>query len=391
MNYNFDRIVDRKTTNSTKWEREIAGEKKCDLDVIPMWIADADFASMPEIVETLRNRVDREIYGYPKIPDAFFDAVMYWQKSRFGLEVLKEEIHPLPNVVAGVTSAIFAFTKEGDGVILQPPVYNPFAAKITQAGRQVVNNPIIKENGDYRINFEQLEELAKDPNNKLMFLCNPHNPIGKIWVKEDLIKIADICLENNVILVCDEIHADFVYGGRKHCSLLTFDEKYLENTFVISSAGKSFNIAGLCIGYSIIPNKTLREKFQATQESLCLNITNIFGFEAVIAAYSPAGEAWFDAQCAYIEKNIEFLVDYIEINMPKVKIIKPEATYICWLDFSAYEGTTEDIIAKMEQEAAVICIAGNVYGEGGEKHVRMNLACPLSTVKEAIERIQKIF
>lgn len=391
MKYDFDRIVDRKSTNDLKWHSAaVSSYLHCEIPekMIPMWLADTDFACAPFIVEKIKERAGKEIFGYCAPMEEFYRAVCYWQKSRFGWEVEPSWISMLPSVVAGINIAIRAFTDEGDGVIIQQPVYDPFASIVQNDNRKVVNNGICLVNGRFEMNFKQLEELAADPANKLMVLCSPHNPLGRVWTPDELKQVADICIRHNVLIVSDEIHGDIVYDGHKHYPLLSIAEEYRDHVIHLTAPGKTFNIAGLKSAMSIIPNEKLRDAFVKMQIAMSLDVKNTFGIEAVAAAYTPEGEAWVAQELAYMQKNVDFVESFVREQMQDVRMVRPEGTFLCWLDLSKLRLGNAEILKRVVLEAAVICVPGDWFGPGGEEHIRINVGCPLNMLKEAMERIR---
>lgn len=393
MKYNFDRIVDRIHTNDMKWHaKAVSSYLNCEIPetMIPMWLADTDFACAPVIVEALRTRVEKEIYGYCAPMADFYQSVCFWQKKRFGWDVEPSSVSFLPSVVAGINIAIRSFSKEGEGVIIQQPVYDPFAEIVKNDGRKVVNNGIQCKDGRYEMNFEELEALAADPNNTMMILCSPHNPLGRVWTEAELRKVADICLENQVMLVSDEIHGDIVYDGHVHYPLLSLDERYARNFIHLTAPSKTFNVAGLKASMSIIPDETIRRQFVTMQVAMSLDVKNTFGLECVSAAYTPEGEAWMEQEIAYMQANVDYVEQYVKEQMPGVSMIRPEGTFLCWLDLSALKLGDEELFKRVVLKAAVICVPGTWFGPGGEEHLRLNVGCPRTTLETALGRIRNV-
>lgn len=390
--YDFDRIVDRTHTNDLKWNREaVIGHLKNEVpeDFIPMWIADTEFACAPMIVEAIKKRADKEIFGYCAPGSSFRHAVAYWQKQRFGWEIQTNWIVPLPTVVAGINVAIRTFSQEGDGVIIQQPVYDPFAKIIKDTGRTVVNNGLLLKSGRYVMNLEELEALAANPHSTMMILCSPHNPIGRVWTREELQAVADICHRNHVMLVSDEIHSDIVFDGHRHYPILSLEEAHNWNFIHLTSPGKTFNVAGLKSAMAIIPNEASRAAYEKTQVSMSLDIRNTFGLECVEAAYTPEGIVWLEQELAYMEKNVDMTEQFVRESMPGVTMVRPEGTFLCWLDLSALHMEDDKLLQKIIYQARVICVPGTWFGEGGSCHLRLNIGCPSSLLKEALERIKE--
>lgn len=391
MVYDFDRKVDRKSTNDMKWHAKAVSSylhRPVPEEMIPMWLADTDFACAPVIVDALRERVDKEIFGYCAPMESFYQAVCYWQRKRFDWEVDPSWITYIPSVVAGINIAIRTFSKEGDGIIIQQPVYDPFASIVKNDNRKVVNNGLLCRDGRFEMNLDELETLASDPENTMMILCSPHNPVGRVWTKEELRAVADICLRHGVMLVSDEIHGDIIYDGHVHYPLLSLDEKYAQNFIHLTAPGKTFNVAGLKASMSIIPNEEIRNAFVKTQVAMSLDVKNTFGLESVIAAYTPAGYEWAQQEIMYMQKNVDFVENYVQEKMPGVSMIRPEGTFLCWLDLSGLKLGDKEIFKRVTLDAAVICVPGTWFGPGGEEHLRLNVGCPREMLTEALERIR---
>lgn len=392
MSYNFDRIIDRRETNDIKWHAK-AVESYLHVpiqeDMIPMWLADMDFACPPNLVEAMKARCDKEIFGYCAPMETFMQAVCFWQQKQHNFSINPGWVSIIPTVVAGINVAIRAFTKEGDGVIIQQPVYDPFASIIKRCNRRVVNNALLSDHNYYTINFEELERMAANPQNKMLILCSPHNPVGRVWTKTELGRIADICIRNQVMLVVDEIHSDLVFYDKKHYPLLSLQEAYQEHVIMLTSPGKTFNVAGLKTAVSIIPNPEWKRVFDEMVIAMSLDVKNTFGIESVIHCYSEAGAAWKNELLVYIRQNFETAAEYVREQMPGVKFIKPEGTYLIWLDFTDTGLSDEVILQKLILESGVICVPGTWFGPGGEGHIRFNAGCPRSMMLEALERIKK--
>ena len=388
--YDFDRKVDRVSTNDLKWHSKAVESylhREVPEDMIPMWLADTDFACAPHIVEALKRRVEKEIFGYCVPMGDFYKAICYWQKVQFGWDIQPDWISYIPSVVAGINVAVRTFTDEGDGVIIQQPVYDPFATIVKNDNRVIVNNGLVVRDGRYEMNFEELEILASKPQNKLLVLCSPHNPAGRVWERDELIRVAEICLKNDVMIVTDEIHGDIVYEGHKHTPLLSLDERYAEKFIYLSAPGKTFNIAGLKGSYSIIPNTDIREAFEKMQVTMSLDVKNTFGIEGIIAAYTPEGREWMKEELAYMQANVDYVEQFVRDKMPKASMIRPEGTFLCWIDLSGYGYGDEGIFKRIVLDEAVICVPGTWFGPGGEEHLRVNVGCPRMMLEEAMERI----
>ncbi|MEG1801103.1 MAG: aminotransferase class I/II-fold pyridoxal phosphate-dependent enzyme, partial [Oscillospiraceae bacterium] len=293
------------------------------------------------------------------------------------------------SVVASINIAIRAFSNEGDGIIIQTPVYDPFSSIVVNCNRKPVINQLIVKNNRYEMNFEELENLVKQKENKVMVLCSPHNPVGRVWTKDELIRVADLCMANNVILISDEIHGDIVYGENVHHPLLSLKEEYSKGVIQLCAPSKTFNIAGLKFSMVIIKDETMKAAFNKTQIAMSLDIKNTFGIEGTIAAYSAQGEEWLEQELEYMQGNIDLVEEFIKNEMPGVTMAKPEGTFLCWLDLSKLGLSDGEIVKRIVIHAGVICVPGPWFGKGGEQHVRLNIGCTRRNLKLALERIKQ--
>lgn len=388
MKYDFDRVIDRTRTNSMKWNKHFLKDRFESEEVLPLWVADMDFQCPQPVIEVLKKRAAEEIYGYSwhKIP-AYLNAVTNWMKRRHNWEVNKDWIVFSPGIVPAIYMLIQTFVNIGEKVIIQPPVYDPFFTAIENNGRQVLLNQLLYENKKYSIDFEDFEEKAKDPLTKMFILCSPHNPIGRVWTEKELRRIGDICIDNEILIVSDEIHHDLILSGYKHTLFSTTSKEFEHNTFVCTSPGKTFNIAGLQISNIIISDKRKREAFTNTIMNINgIMIPNVFGIVALITGYDE-GEEWLDQVLKYIEANFKFLKEFVSENLPDVDFIDPEGTYLAWLDFSKLGMNDEELLEFMLKKAKVALDDGKIFGPGGEGFQRMNIACPRSLLKECMIRI----
>lgn len=390
MKYDFETIIDRSHSGSSKWD--IMKEAKPDVpnNIAPLSVADIDIPLAPEIkdglIEFLNNDV---VLGYTNPTDRYYQAVKNWMLNRHDYKIEKDWIVISNGIVPALFDAVAAFTNKNNGVIIFTPVYYPFYRAIETNDRQIIECPLINQDTNYKIDFNKLENLAKDSNNKMLILCNPHNPIGRVWQKEELEKIAKICLDNDLIIVSDEIHQDLIMPGFKHYPIAALNDRIADITITCSAPSKSFNLAGLQGSNIIIKNPNLRDKFILQQEKRSFHSLNTIAYEATILAYNK-GENWLEEFKSLIYKNYQILVDFINQNLPKVKIYPLQGTYLAWLDFRSYSYHFKDLEKKMIN-ADLYLDEGYLFGQEGEGFERINIACPTSVLLEALERLKKEF
>jgi len=384
MDYDFDNVIERRTTNSAKWDGvlKLFGDK----DVLPMWVADMDFKAPPPVIEALKQRAEEGIYGYPLRPPSYYDAFIDWTRRHHDWKVEKKWLTFSPGSMTGLSVMILALTRPGDGVIVQPPVYYPFFEVIENNGRQVVNNPLILKNGRYNMDFEDLEKRAGD-NAKLMILCSPANPVGRVWKKEDIQRVGKFCLKNNIILISDEIHSDIVYPHFKHTPTATISRELAQITITCMAPSKTFNLAGLKSSVIIIPDQDLRHRYNQFLKNIRIHMDNVFGMAAFESAYK-FGEDWLTEFLIYLHKNLEFTIRYFEERIPGIKVIEPEATYLVWLDCRGLGLNTRELKDFMIKKAKVGLDNGSIFGQGGEGFQRLNIACPRKTLEKGLRRIE---
>ncbi|MBS7231500.1 pyridoxal phosphate-dependent aminotransferase [Flavobacterium psychroterrae] len=382
MKYNFDEIISRKDSGSIKWDEAPFGE------VLPMWIADMDFKSAPEILKALQKRADHGIFGYTAIPEAFYAAIMKWWKRRYGFTLEKEWLVPVSGVIPALSAAIQSLSKTGDKVIIQSPVYNHFYSSIENSGRIAIENNLIYNNGEYIIDFEDLAQKAADPKVKLLIISNPHNPVGRVWKKEELQAVGDICLQHNVLIISDEIHADLVFEGHIHIPFASLGEKYSLNSVTLSSPTKTFNLAGLQVGYFFTENEQFRKAIQSSFQLMGIELLNIFGIAALIAAYEES-EQWLDALKEYLQDNYIYLTEFLNLNLPQIKVTPLEATYLVWLDCTAFGKTADELSHILLEEQKLWINSGTMYGASGEGFLRINIATPRVLLQIGLERLLK--
>ena len=383
MNYNFDEVVCRKHTDALKLEALAPRWGRTDL--LPMWVADMDFKTPPFIVEVMKKRMECEVFGYTAKPESWYEAIISWQKRRHKWTITKEMISFVPGVVPALAMAVQAFTQPGEKVMIQQPVYNPFAQVIRNNHRELVNCPLELKDGQYYINFKLFEKKIKGC--KLFLFCHPHNPGGRVWTREELKKVATICAQNNVIIVADEIHADLTLLPYEHIPFASVSEEAKQNSVVFASPSKAFNMAGLATSYAVIANPTLRRRFESYVEGNELAAGNVFAFNTVVAAYNK-GEEWLQQMLTYVQGNIDEVVSYIKENIPQLKVIIPQASYLVFIDFSALHLNQKDIVALCTNRAHLALNDGSIYGEEGNGYMRINLACPRSVVRQALAQLK---
>ena len=383
--WNFDEPAGREGTDCIKYDRreETFGVK----DVIPMWVADMDFNTPDFVVESLRKRLEHEIYGYSFRPEDYFLSMISWIKSRHNWTVEKEWISFSPGIVPALNFCTLAFTHPGDNIIVQPPVYFPFFSAVETHGRNLIHNRLTESEGRWVMDFDSLIALI-DSKTKMIIISNPHNPVGRVWTPDELINLADICLKNNIIIISDEIHCDLVLPGFTHTPLASLSDKIAENTITLIAPSKTFNLAGLSTSAVIISNPLLRKSFNRIVENLHVGNGNIFGTIASIAAYTH-GHEWLDALLDYVDHNIEFVNDYCRAMIPEIIPVLPEATYMIWLDCRKFSMTGKELQNFFVSKAGIGMNEGSTFGPGGEGFMRMNIGTTHQTVMKAMEQIEK--
>lgn len=379
--HNFDTPVNRRGTSCLKYD--FGMKRKGRDDLLPLWVADMDFRLPDEILDEFHARIDHGIFGYTDPDDAYFEAINRWFSAHHGYTVDPDTVTVGCGVVYGLATGVKAFTEPGDAVLIQQPVYYPFREVIEDNGRRFVNNQLHYESGRYTVDYSDFEQKIIDNNVKAFILCNPHNPVGRVWTREELEKMGDICLKHNVIIMDDEIHCDFVYPGYKTTSFMTLDEKYRSNLVLYTSPSKTFNVAGFQPANIIIPNGELRKKYRHANCAAGYSQGNIMGMTAVKAAYTK-GDEWVKELLAYINGNMEYVRGFVKENFPKAYFVEPEGTYLLWIDFSGYGFTDEELEHIMVEEAKLWLDSGKVFGPATAQFERFNIACPRSTVQQAM-------
>ncbi len=389
---NFDEKIIRRGTGSAKWDGLEGMFGIADAsDVIPMWVADADFLCAPEIGAAVKKAVELEIYGYKFGTPGTMEAIIGWQDRRFGLKVEKEWITTITGVVAAVNAAIQAFTNEGDGVIIQSPVYYPFATQIKANNRVILEAPLKETENDgilhYEIDFDVFEEVCAKEEAKMLILCSPHNPLGRVWTEEEIKKIGEITRKHGVFVVSDEIHSDIVVPGNKFTSFLAANPESYSSAVATSSASKSFNIAGLHYAYILVPDAENMAKLRAVTSRNSASSGSYVGAEALSAAYTQA-EYYVEEFNEYVAANMEYMVNFVKENLPKVRIVKPEGTYLVWVDITQMIEEGTDVNRFMADEAKVACDPGYWFGESYKGYIRMNAATTRANIVESMNRLK---
>ena len=384
MNYDFDTVTDRKNTNAIKYD--LAKKRGKPEDAVSLWVADMDFPTAPCIQKVVAEKAAHGIWGYSRPDNRYYDALKKWYKERHNFEVQNEWVVNTPGVCFALATAVKAFTKEGESVLIQKPVYYPFFNIINSLQRKVVNSSLILKNNHYEIDFDDFERKIVQENVKMFILCSPHNPGGRVWTKQELQKISEICLAHNVLVVSDEIHSDITFGSNVHTVYGSLSEQALKNSIICTAPSKSFNLAGLQFSNIFIADEKLRKAFSKELDKTGYDEPSVFGIVAATAAYSE-GADWFDSVKSYIWENILFAKKYIEENAPQIKVLVPEGTYLLWVDFSKTGLSDSEINDRVLNKAKVWLDSGSMFGKEGEKFQRINCATPRIILEDALKRI----
>ena len=384
-NLNFDKIIDRRNTRCLKYD--FAVERNMPADVLPLWVADMDFETSSYIEDAIIERAKHAIYGYSEVKTPYFDILKKWMQKHHDWDIQRKWLVKTPGVVFALAMAVKAYTEPGDAVLIQQPVYYPFSEVIKDNGRNVVSNTLyLGEDNRYHIDFEDFEQKIVDHKIKLFLLCNPHNPVGRVWTKEELTRLGDICVKHHVTVVSDEIHEDFVFKG-KHQVFANIKKEYEEITVTCTAPSKTFNIASLMISNILIPNPELKRKFKHQMDAAGISQLNVLGLVACEAAYDH-GEEWYQAMKAYVKENIEFVKQYVEEQLSGVNMVEHEGTYLVWLDFRGTGLRVEELDDKIINQAKLWLDSGKIFGSCGEGFQRINVACPRKVLEEALDRIK---
>ena len=389
--YNFDKIINRKGTNCLKYDYAVERGKPA--DVLPLWVADMDFTVSEEITKSLHAAVDHGIYGYTQPKDAYYNAITNWMEKKHNWKTKREWIMKTPGVVFALGAAVKAFTKPGDAVLIQNPVYYPFTNIIRDNDRRVIDNTLVYEKrvtegkSQYSIDYEDFERKIVQEHIKLFILCNPHNPVGRVWTREELQYLGEICLRHHVIVVSDEIHNDFVYPGFEHTVFANVDPRFAEFTVTCTAPSKTFNLAGLQISNIFISNETLREAFQKEIDKTGYDEPNALGAVACEAAYR-GGQEWLDQLRAYLLENLNFLRAYLQEKIPQIHLVEPEGTYLVWLDCSELGISGKELDQFIVEKAGLWLDVGAMFGPSGADFQRVNIACPRATLELALDKLK---
>ncbi|GLX71274.1 MalY/PatB family protein [Paenibacillus glycanilyticus] len=380
MKFDFDERISRRNTNSQKWDTAHGKD-----DVVPMWVADMDFKAADPVIRAMEHKLAHGVFGYAYIPDAYYEAEMNWWEKRHHCPIEKDWIVFTPGVIPALAVVIQAFTSPGDKVLIQAPVYNAFYGVISANEREIVENELVSQDGIYGIDFEDFEKKAEDDRVKLFILCNPHNPVGRVWSKEELERLAEICRKHNVLVIADEIHRDLVFGGSTFIPFAAVDAM---NSITCTSPSKTFNIAGLKTANIVTANSELKDKIKHALHVNGLHDPNNFGVEALIAAYNE-GEEWLDQLLVYLESNRDYFLAFVEEKLPRLKVSAPEATYLMWVDCRSLGINSEELGRRLYEEAGLRINEGNMYGNAGDGFIRVNIGCTREVLTEGLERLEK--
>ena len=384
MNYNFDEIINRNGTDSVKWDGVEGRWGRNDL--VPMWVADMDFRTAPFVIEAIRKRLEHEVLGYTFACKEWADSIINWLKERHGWTIRKEMLTFTPGIVRGLAFVIHCFTEVGDKVMVMPPVYHPFFLVTQKNKREVVYSPLFLKDGQYYIDFDRFRQDIQGC--KILILSNPHNPGGRVWTKEELAEIADICYDNGTLVISDEIHADLTLPPYQHPTFALISEKARLNSIVFMSPSKAFNMPGIASSYAIIENDEIRHRFQEYMEASEFSEGHMFAYLSVAAAYSH-GTEWLDQAVAYIKGNVDFTENYLKEQLPAIKMIRPQASYLIFLDCRELGLNQEDLNRLFAEEAHLALNDGMTFGKEGEGFMRLNVACPRAILEKALEQLKQ--
>lgn len=386
MSSQFDEIIDRRHTFSEKYDDyESFGKPQ---DAMPLWVADMDFRSPPSVREALQQLVQRGVFGYSRVDETYFAPIQDWYRTRFGWEPQYQWLVCTPGVVYGFSAALQALTEEGDGVMIQEPVYPPFRGAVQANGRRVVNSPLREENGRYQMEPpEEMERRMVENHVKAFLLCSPHNPVGRVWTREELLTIGRLCQKHEIYVICDEIHGDFVFPGHKHHVFASLDPQFASFTVTCTAPSKTFNLAGLQTSNLFVPNPEIRERLRRVLGRLHYEQPNLAGLTACMAAYQ-GGAPWLEELLLYLQGNVAFTRDFLRENLPQLRFPEPEGTYLLWMDFRALGMEEKELDHFLTHKAKLWLNMGGSFGEAGRGFARMNIGCPRSVLEKALRQLK---
>lgn len=382
--YNFDQIIDRRGTNALK--TDVLKERYGSEDLIPLWVADMDFLSPPAVTEAIIERAKHGLFGYTCPSQEYYNSIINWVKRSHDWTLDQQWITFIPGIVKGIAFVIDCFSTKEDHVIIQPPVYHPFRIIPSLHQRKVVDNPLVLEAGQYKMDLSDLKKRI-DTSSKILILCNPHNPGGRVWTKDELADLAEVCYDNGILVISDEIHSDMAFENNKHVPFASVSEKAAQNSITFMAPSKTFNIAGIVSSYSIIPNDKIRTKFNNYLKSSELEEGHIFAYLAAQAAYEK-GEEWLTEAKDYIWGNIQFVDQFLKTNIPQIKAMIPEASFLVWLDCRELNLTQKDLVSLFVKDAKLALNDGTMFGKGGEGFMRLNVGSPRSVIEKALNNLK---
>lgn len=382
----FDRTLDRRKYPTLKWDKSLLTEHFGNSEALPFWVADMDFRAPDAVISSLARRAEHGAFGYEYRRDSYFDALLHWYENRHQWSIDPEHVELCPSVLNGISILINQHSDKGDAIILQPPVFFEFRLVIRSNDRQMIKNPLKVVDNRYRMDFEDLEEKAADPKSKILIICNPHNPVGRVWTKDELAQAGEICRQHNVLVISDEIHGDIVYSPHHFTPFASISDGLAQTSVACLSPAKTFNIAGVVDAMAIIANEQYRQEFHDFAHRYQINKTNVFASAAIEAAYGQSGE-WLDGLLTYLESNIGFLRSFLQEYLPRIKLVEPEGTYLVWLDFRALGLDARQLERFLAQEAGIALNPGYWFGREGAGYARMNIACPQRILRDALLRL----
>jgi cystathionine beta-lyase len=383
--YDFNQYVERRNTYSLKYDTATLRHKP--KDVLPLWVADMDFKTIPQVTEELKKVAEHGIFGYSEPSEEYYQAVASWFSRRHGWNVEPSWVTVAPSVMFAISTILQEFTQLGDGVIIQQPVYYPFSEVVHNTNRRLLTNELVLEDGKYHIDFEDFENKVVDGHVRVFLLCSPHNPVGRVWTREELLKLGEICLKHNVLVVADEIHCDFVYEGYKHLNFANLDPRFKDITITCTSPSKTFNMASLMVSNVITSNPDYSQRFRKALDRYWYANCSVMGLVACKTAYQY-GDTWLDELNAYLTGNLDYLRNYLTNNLPQVKLIEPEGTYLVWLDFRELGLSNAELEDLIVNKAKLWLDGGYIFGKVGVGFQRVNIACPRSTLQQALNQLE---